>query len=699
MLQIKRYCEKGFRYPGIAILAFILFCLLQCHVDEVVQHEKYVSINLNDSLKKYDSVEVLILAEGDTSKVIGKAWSGPLINPAAIPDFRIPDNEIRTLSLQVKGFDSNAILRYDILISKMDGKQVIANRLISVPSLNLLALIPSSGNFTFGFKPQLYEYWLKLAYAESTLTLTPYSENTNVEMSIDGSPVIYGMASNPISLPLGPKIISVVVTADGKSNTYSVNVYRATDPVTTPPDSNISNTEFPQLLALRTSKGLFNPTFTPEQKEYRVSLLYEESTLSVSAVPKSLSTLMSIGSDTLFSSTPSAPIAIPIGERSILIQLMDGIVSGNYSIRTIRSAIPTGNASKDTLYPNKSIAPEYSSFKHQALISLNLAQFGLGSGNTVLDLPILIRLGKENFNFTQAHASGFDIRFSKLNGQALPYEIGRWDAQAQTADIWVKVDSIRTNDLEHRLYMYWGSDTLASDSKPAKVFNDSDGFKGVYHLSEIGLGKLDDYKDATGKYPGRGGFGNGKALPGRVEGVVGFGQDFFFNSIQGTIVLPIAFDPGTNAWTFQAWIKKTGQEEGVVFQKGNSWLYTDQRFHITVKGGYANHIDVNRDGGLAASDIFIADSPFTYVSIIYDGSKLDFYSDGNYRMSRKWTQGTRGNCKAILGSDLQDGSYLGFHGSMDEIWFSSKVRSADWIRLSYETQRPNSNLVQIKPVP
>ena len=53
--------------------------------------------------------------------------------------------------------------------------------------------------------------------------------------------------------------------------------------------------------------------------------------------------------------------------------------------------------------------------------------------------PLLVRLDKDWFDFSQAKANGEDIRFATGTGTPLAYEIDAWDAAKGTASIWVRI--------------------------------------------------------------------------------------------------------------------------------------------------------------------------------------------------------------------------------------------------------------------
>ena len=82
----------------------------------------------------------------------------------------------------------------------------------------------------------------------------------------------------------------------------------------------------------------------------------------------------------------------------------------------------------------------YAPWVHSMKINLNTTRSGADISGNVYGFPILIRLNSNNFNFSSAQSDGRDIRFTKSDNTILPYEIERWDAASQLAEVWVKVD-------------------------------------------------------------------------------------------------------------------------------------------------------------------------------------------------------------------------------------------------------------------
>lgn len=580
MLRIKR----PFRFwKVLSSLAFIWFGLVQCHFNNGSPEEKYVSIRLNDSLKRYDSVEVVIIVAGDTSRVVGTVWAGPLAKPGSLADYRLSDAEERPLAIRVRAFDKSGQMVLNQILSKENGKQVVTTLPTLKPSLRLSSLIPSSGSLSPAFDSGHAAYVINLANNQKTIAFTAVSAYTYAIMKLGADILVSGTPSKSSSLQIGDNNFSIKVAAGSDSAVYSIKVVRG--------------------------------------------------------------------------------ISIPIDTDTVPVTPRDSSLSG---------------------------------WKHSALVTVNTIAVNIGRGNTLLNIPVLIRLKSDFIKFSDVADSGADLRFARLDGTVLPHEITRWAPDDGKAEVWVKLDTVRGEDITVQFKMYWGNRSAQSTSDGSKVFSPNEGYSGVWHLSESATGTTGEFKEATGRYPGTAGFGDGKSLPKRVEGVVGYGQDFHPGKVGGTLSLPGNFDPGPQAWTFQGWFRVLGTSKGVIFTKGDQFLPDAQRFQINCLEGFGHQVALQRNGADFTSNIFLVESNWAYLSIVYDGVFANIYFDGFLREAKSWTQGTNGAGKAIFGANDILGDDESFDGSMDELMFSSQARSSEWIRFMYENQRTFSSLVTLK---
>jgi hypothetical protein len=98
------------------------------------------------------------------------------------------------------------------------------------------------------------------------------------------------------------------------------------------------------------------------------------------------------------------------------------------------------------------------------------------------NFPLLVRLNKEVFNFSEAQPHGEDLRFS-AGGQPLPYQIDVWDATHGAASIWVKIPVIKGN-ARQEIKLHWGKADAASESSASAVFNATNGYVSVFHMND-----------------------------------------------------------------------------------------------------------------------------------------------------------------------------------------------------------------------
>lgn len=168
--------------------------------------------------------------------------------------------------------------------------------------------------------------------------------------------------------------------------------------------------------------------------------------------------------------------------------------------------------------------------------------------------PLLVRLHQDFFDFSQAKPNGEDVRFSGSTDEPLPYQVEEWDAADGMASIWVRLPLIRGNTRQE-IRMHWGKADAASESSGAAVFNESNGYLSVWHMSDPvrdEAGSLES-KDA-GTTPTAGVVGPARHLAGG-QGV--FGGDKIAN-----------YPSGADSHTSEVWFRP-GKPNSSVLAWGN----------------------------------------------------------------------------------------------------------------------------------
>jgi hypothetical protein len=337
----------------------------------------------------------------------------------------------------------------------------------------------------------------------------------------------------------------------------------------------------------------------------------------------------------------------------------------------------------------------YATWNHTAKLVLNTTATGVSIAKDVQGFPLLVRLASPAFDFSQAAAGGADVRFSKPDGTPLAAEIESWDAHAGHAEIWVRLDTVRANDASQYLTMHWGSAAPAPGSgRP--VFDTLSGFAGVWHLSEEAADTVANglYRDATRA---------GSNADDRIsslsrDGVIGPGHgldsgDYLIASKPSAgLKLPKAF-------SMSAWYRTDGKGMGPL---GGEIVNVGDNFGLRVQSDSILHLwywpSVPPAGSvvdwyyLGVKGADFTNGKWHQVTGTFDGANLRLYVDSQlagtapaadlvgFQFPLNVTMGRHGNGKR---------NYC-YKGDLDEVQIHSLARGAEWIKLSYENQKPGS---------
>jgi hypothetical protein len=296
------------------------------------------------------------------------------------------------------------------------------------------------------------------------------------------------------------------------------------------------------------------------------------------------------------------------------------------------------------------------------------------------------------FTFGEANADGSDIRFSR-NGTALPYEIELWDVAGSQADFWVKLDTVMGNSVT-TFTIHWGNASASDESNGSAVFDTAQGFAGVWHLNEAAVSA----EDATAN--GLSGSFLGDLPDHQSTGMIAGAQDFDGDGDYIRADDDPALDvSGSDLLTLSAWVNKNGKAvdgwwNGIAGKFG--WTSGNNReYALTwkVDQGFAFHLSSDGTDGaetivLVEDDGLSDDHTWYHLVGIADGSSAVLYINGVERGRSAHTSGIH---TSAAGFDIGrlDGNQT-WKGLIDEVRVSGEPRSADWVKLSYETQKPAS---------
>jgi gliding motility-associated-like protein len=160
-------------------------------------------------------------------------------------------------------------------------------------------------------------------------TATPTTSDSSATVSVNGTPVISGTASQSIPLAVGPNTLTVVVTAqDGSTTqTYTVTITRAAS-------SNAT------LSGLALSSGTLTPSFVSTTTSYTASVANTVAAITVTpktGVPTSTVTVNGI---TVTSGMTSGAIPLKVGANTIttVVTAQNGTNTKTYKVTVTRAA-------------------------------------------------------------------------------------------------------------------------------------------------------------------------------------------------------------------------------------------------------------------------------------------------------------------------------------------------------------------------
>lgn len=357
-----------------------------------------------------------------------------------------------------------------------------------------------------------------------------------------------------------------------------------------------------------------------------------------------------------------------------------------------------------TVLPQSTVTIANPLWKHSRSIVLNTSATGAAVSGDVYGFAVLLRFNTDNFDFSEAAQDGSDMLFLR-NGYPLPFEIERWDAVLQHAELWVKVDTIFGDDSVQSIDMYWGN-SGAMNSSSSSVFDVADGFEGVWHLGEAEDGLV---RDATEN--GYDGVTSPQSQgPQPAQGVIGRCREF--DGVDDFITMPNTASgrldfPESGTYTVSAWVKidSFGNASHCIVSKGYEQYYLRSTYVTSIPGEPLwEFVEFSESAKWqVSSSPAKKDGLWTLLTGVRQGGRQFLYCNGDLADSTfdSWVNGE----SRFTGNDLTIGrfmeevtlplaeGYCHFRGKIDEVRISARAPSPDWIRLCYMNQRIDDCLI------
>ena len=287
--------------------------------------------------------------------------------------------------------------------------------------------------------------------------------------------------------------------------------------------------------------------------------------------------------------------------------------------------------------------------------------------------PLLVRLNRDFFDFRQTKARGDDIRFSSITGTPLAYQIEEWDAARGVASIWVRIPVIKGN-ARQEIRLHWGNNDAASESNGNVVFNESNGYLSVWHMNEMvvdEVGTLQSKDMGTSVTPGM--IGTGRHFAGK-QGV--FCGDKIVN-------YPI----GDHAHSTEAWFRAE-QSNTTIIGWGNEGGGRGSKVRMQLRS--PPHLNVDSDFSNISSGSRLPMGEWIHVVHTYGNGPRRIYINGKLDCEAKTKLDIKSPSRFWIGGWYNNYDFI---GDIDEVRISKVARSADWVKLQYENQKPLQTLV------
>ncbi len=246
--------------------------------------------------------------------------------PSAPIALNVGKNVITTV---ITAQDGTTIKTYSVTITRAPSSiATLANLTFSNGTLNPIF---ASGTST---------YLTSVSNTISSISITPTATDSTATIKINGTSVINGTASAPITLKVGINIITTMVTAqDGiTAKIYKTIVTRATSSIAT-------------LANLSISSGTISPVFADSTNSYTANVGSTTSLLTVIPTTSNAAATVKVNGITVQSGSLSRNITLNIGTTVIttVVTAGDGLTKHTYTLTVNR---PSGDASLRSILAN-----------------------------------------------------------------------------------------------------------------------------------------------------------------------------------------------------------------------------------------------------------------------------------------------------------------------------------------------------------
>lgn len=384
---------------------------------------------------------------------------------------------------------------------------------------------------------------------------------------------------------------------------------------------------------------------------------------------------------------------------------IDDLPAGAYRLRVsaVLDTLNTTHIVTDTIAAGSSAsldtveltARPFSAWAYTQSIRLNTTPSGAAVAQDCHHFPLHLSFDASVFDFSQAHGSGHDIRFTTDDGRMLPHLIERWDSTARQAALWVALDTVRGNDSTQLIRMYWGNDTARDLSNGTAVFDTAAGFAGGWLMAETPVAGSTCILDRTANRL----HGTPSAAMGTEQLVTAAGGGYalaFDGPRKQYVALPSYPRPEATVLTVCAWVRTdtiTNYHQSIVADSSLRVQLAAYGPEQSVRFYYTD-----RDSNLhrVFGSTVVSDNVPHHIAGVVTTDSAMLFIDGVRQDSKPLTA----PLAAWGAAPLHIGRWPGYedrywNGTIDELRISRVVRSPAWLRLSFVNRSLPQTLIRL----
>lgn len=312
--------------------------------------------------------------------------------------------------------------------------------------------------------------------------------------------------------------------------------------------------------------------------------------------------------------------------------------------------------------------------------------------------PVLVSTTDTDLQ-VRAQADGDDILFTDFDTTKLNHEIEKYTSGTGELVAWVQVPSL-VSTTDHIIYMYYGYTDAADQQNVTSTWDDNGAgnFKMVQHLWEtaVGGGSYDDHLDSTlNNNDGEVAGGVNMDATGHIDGADDFDGSTGTVEVADNSSLNI-----TDAITLEAWVYNDDGQTDIrrVVMKTNAGQVQGYQMDIRTGDGVLNLYISNASWrSINSGTTYIDTDQWVYVAGTWSDATntATIYKNGTYVTSTTSEDfdGPMSTSSSTLTIGSTNSPTHFFDGRIDEVRISNTVRSAAWIKASFENQTATSTFI------